>query len=236
MLQFELLQGLPLKHGVFTCHGGVSEGAFASLNLGFDIGDSEENVVANLKRVQEALGVERLYVASQCHGDEIMEVTPLAPKKKADILTTKHTGCPLLVKHADCQAAIIYDPVCHAVSGVHSGWRGSVLNVYAKAVEYMRGVYGSKPENLLVGISPSLGPNSSEFLNHRTELPEAFSAFQFKPNYFDFWEISRFQLQQCGVLPHHIEIAGIDTVVDDNFFSYRRSKVTGRNGTVVILS
>lgn len=232
--QFELLSEQPrLKHAVFTRHGGVSDSSFDSLNLGFNVGDREENVAENLKRVQEILGVNPLYAAIQCHGKEIVEVAPCIERGQGDILSTSHPGCPLLVKHADCQAAILYDPINHAVSGVHSGWRGSVLNVYAEAIRHMQGKYGTKPENLLVGISPSLGPESSEFINYRTELPAEFCDYQFKPNYFDFWQISFSQLRQCGVLPHHIEIAQIDTYVSSDFFSYRRDKVTGRNGTVV---
>ncbi len=232
--QFELFCDLPVKQAVFTRHGGCSEGVFASLNLGFEIGDGKEVVLVNLKRAQEALGVDRFYSAKQCHGKGIWEVG--APLREADILVTNKPGCPILIKHADCQAAIIYDPKEHAAAGVHCGWRGSVLNVYAEAISYMQGHFGSRAENLLVGISPSLGPQSAEFIHYRNELPEEFWDFQVSPNYFDFWQISRFQLERCGVLPHHIEMAGIDTYSSDDFFSYRRSRVTGRNGTAVCLS
>jgi purine-nucleoside/S-methyl-5'-thioadenosine phosphorylase / adenosine deaminase len=234
--QYELLSDQPrLKHAVLTRHGGVSQGAFASLNLGFSVGDIEESVKENHARVKALLGVDRLYTADQCHGKEIAEVKPGVEKTSADILTTSHLNCPLLIKHADCQAAIFYDPVGHAVSAVHSGWRGSALNVYAETIRFMKGRYGSKPENLLVCISPSLGPDSSEFIHYRKELPVPFWEFQVKPSYFDFWQISRAQLQECGVLLHHIEVAEKDTFTDDDFFSYRRSKITGRNGTVVYL-
>lgn len=235
--QFQLLCDQPrLKHAVFTRHGGVSEGSFSSLNVGLSTGDNHESVHGNIKKIEESFGLKAIYSAHQCHGKEIWQVEPEGKPIAADIVTTSHRECPLMIKHADCQAAILYDPIQHAVSGVHSGWRGSVLNVYAKTVSHMQQKYGSKPENLLVGISPSLGPQSAEFIHYKKELPESFWGFQQKPNYFDFWQISRFQLEQCGVLPDHIEIAEIDTYTDDDFFSYRREKVTGRNGTMVCLS
>ena len=141
-----------------------------------------------------------------------------------------------MIKHADCQAAIFYDPVHHAVSCVHAGWRGNVQNIYAHAIAFMAGKFHSQPADILVCISPSLGPHFSEFKNYKTEFPESFWPFQIRPNYFNLWEISRTQLQECGILPHHIEIASICTYANEqDFFSYRRDKVTGRNATVVAL-
>lgn len=235
IFQFELFRDLPVKHAVFTRHGGVSEGDLASLNFGYTVGDRIEAVEENLRRAKEALGVSAFYSGLQCHGKGIWQVRPGAKMVEADILATNHPDCPLLIKHADCQAAIFYDPVNHAAAGVHCGWRGSVLNVYAETVRHMQRAFGSRAENLLVGISPSLGPGSAEFVHYRQELPDEFWEFQVRPNYFDFWQISRFQLERCGVLPGHIEIAGIDTVTSEDYFSYRRCKATGRNGTAIRL-
>lgn len=87
-----------------------------------------------------------------------------------------------------------------------------------------------------MGIGPSLGPNRAEFINHKVELPSTFLPFQFKENYFDFWEISKMQLSDAGICKEHIEIAGICTYSEeDDFFSHRRDKKRGRNGTVVAL-
>ena len=177
-------------------------------------------------------------VTDQCHGKDIVEVShcTLQPLK-GDALTTSDRGIALMIAHGDCQVAIIYDPIHHAVTNVHSGWRGSVQNIYAEAILHMKTAYGSKPEDLLVGISPSLGPTAAQFIHYRTELPESFWEYQIKPDYFDFWAISKAQLTQAGVLPHHIEIAGICTYSNpQDYFSYRFNRTTGRNGTVVILN
>jgi YfiH family protein len=161
----------------------------------------------------------------------IVEDTPLS-----DGISTQRPHVALMVTQADCQAAIFYDPINHVLSNVHSGWRSSVLNIYGATVEHMKHVYGSKPEDLLVCVSPSLGPESSQFINYKTELPEAFWEFQVKPLYFDFWSISEEQLKRAGVLSHHIQIAGIDTYAnEEDYFSYRRSNKCGRQGTVCAL-
>ena len=140
------------------------------------------------------------------------------------------------MNHADCQVAIFFDPVKKVVANVHCGWQGNVQNIYAQVIQHLEAEYGSAVEDLLVCISPSLGPENAEFINHRSELPSSFYPFQIKPNYFDFWEISKMQLKKAGVLGHHIEIAQMCTFSGEkDFFSHRRDKETGRNGTVVAL-
>ena len=130
----------------------------------------------------------------------------------------------------------MYDKKQKAIAIAHSGWRGSTLNIYKKTIETMKKRYHSKPEDILVCISPSLGPDSAEFQNYKTELPESFWQFQIQPYYFDFWKISRWQLEEAGILPHHIEIAGMDTLSNPtDFFSHRRDKPSGRNATIAFL-
>lgn len=243
-LEFELLSQIPdISHGVFLRHGGVSQDTFGSLNALRGIGD-DENVSINRERIRQSLNLQRMVSAYQVHGKEVANVNThedyLTGK---DGLMTNQINCGLLIVHADCQAAIFYDPVHKAIANVHAGWRGQVQNIYRETIVQMVDRFGSRPEDLLVCISPSLGPDNSEFINYRTELPEEFWRFQFKPTYFNLWEISQNQLEDCGVLPDHIEIAKIDTYANpSDFFSYRRErakgrkeKITGGHATVVAL-
>ena len=148
-------------------------------------------------------------------------------------MITQKTDLALMILHADCQAAIFYDPVHGAIANVHSGWRGNVKNIYLATIQKMARVFGSKPQDLLVEISPSLGPDNSEFRNYRTELPQEFWEFQVRPEYFDLWAIARHQLEQCGVLSHHIQIAEICTFANpQDYFSYRRDKIIGSHATL----
>lgn len=224
-----------LVHGVFLRHGGVSSGDFCSLNFGACQGDSQENVEMNRKKALDALDLCHFSSLWQNHGKEIVEAKS-NQKNEGDALTTDNLGLALLILHADCQAAIFYDPIHHALANVHCGWRGNVQNIYKETVDHMLKRYGSKPEDLLVGISPSLGPDACEFINYKVELPQSFNAFQFKPMHFDFWQISRWQLETIGILPHHIEIAELCTYANpDDFFSYRRLKISGRHATIAAL-
>lgn len=236
-LEFEILSDFSrLKHGVFLRDGGQSQGAYASLNIADNVGDETFVVQSNRNLLAKTLEASQMIYMKQCHGTDHCEIS-VKPQSllSGDSMSTQVAGLGLVVAHADCQAAILYDPVHHAVANVHSGWRGSVQNIYGKTIDHMVNTYGTDPADLLVGISPSLGPESAEFIHYRTELPETFWEYQVKVNYFNFWQISRMQLRSKGVLDAHIEIAGIDTMKDLHFFSYRRDKVTGRNATVVVL-
>ena len=241
-LEFDLLANFPrVKHGVFLRHGGQSLNPYSSLNLGPYVGDDPVAVAANHQIVKNVLQLPSLVWAHQEHGNKIATLTnPQQPTQHeiphADALATSHLGIGLMIGHADCQAAIFYDPVHHAVVNVHAGWRGSVQNIYAEAIAFMRAHYGSKPQDLLVCISPSLGPEDAQFVNYQTELPQSFWEFQVKSTYFDFWAISTMQLREEGILAHHIEIARISTYSQpQDYFSYRRDRSTGRHGTIVML-
>ncbi len=238
-LEFLIFQQFPLlKHGIFLRHGGESSATFKSLNLSYSVGDSASAVLSNEKKITSILELKRIVRGNLCHGKEIFAVDHSIDKTTTlcDGLSTQICDTGLLITHADCQAAIFYDPITRSLAVVHAGWRGSVQNIYAETIQQMQVLYGSSPSNIYVGISPSLGPQDSEFIHYRKELPESFWQFQVKPTYFNFWEISKRQLLEKGILSHHIEIAGISTYSNPHdYFSYRRDKITGRNATVAAL-
>ncbi len=236
-LEFELLADCPIIHGSFLRHGGTSTGPLGSLNLGKSRGDLPENVSANIKKVADTLSLPDILSARICHGDAITAVNNahlIPPMSDGLSTSTPHLG--LMVTQADCQAAIFYDPIRHALANVHCGWRGNVQNIYAATVNHMQQVYGSMPADLIVCISPSLGPDSSQFINYKEELPADFCAFQIKAEYFDLWAISEWQLTTAGILPHHIQIARIDTFAHPaDYFSHRRNPQCGRQATICAL-
>lgn len=244
-LEFELLANEPyLVHGVFLRQGGVSEGPYFSLNFFAGTGDTAKNVDENKRRLLKALKLEKLMTANHVHGSHVEWVKqqphPIPP---SDGLMTSEKNLGLITTHADCQAAIFFDPIHQAIASVHAGWRGQVQNIYKKTLLKMGEVFHTKPQDLLVAISPSLGPQNAEFKNFQNEFPREFWEFQIRPTYFDLWAIARYQLQTCGVLPHHIQIAEMDTFANpQDFFSYRREKcagaigkITGCHGTIVAL-
>ena len=238
---FPSLARLPfLRHGVFTRHGGVSEGPFASLNVGHGCGDVPQHVETNRRIVGRCLGGGSLVRARQVHGCTVRVVTREEaghPPATADALVTDVPGLLLLIQVADCQPVLICDPRRRVVAAVHAGWRGSVADVAGATVRVMTDRFGSRPEDLTAAIGPSLGPCCGEFVHYRDEIPEALWSFRVDPTRFDFWAVTRLQLTAAGVPDAAIETAGVCTRCrTDTFYSYRGEGTTGRFAAVIGLA
>ena len=224
-----------LCHGVFHRHGGASVAPWDSLNVGLAVGDDAKLVAENRQRIRTSLSLSSLVAARQVHGDKVAVVKNGSGEDidGVDALVTDQPGIGLMIQQADCQAVLLFDPVRPAVGIAHSGWKGSVANIIAETVAVMASEFGSDPKAMSAAVSPSLGPCCGEFVNHQQELPDSFRSFQVKENHFDFWAISRHQLEETGILSDRIHVAGVCTVCDSRFFSYRRNKITGRNASVI---
>ncbi len=232
--QFRLFQGVPgISHAVFSRSGGVSQGAFDSLNVGLNSGDDPCAVAENRHRMLERMGTPQAVFLNQVHGTHIHAVTQEDPGQShlvADGVITDQQGVSLVIQVADCQAILLFDPKKKVIANVHSGWRGSVHNIIGKCLQAMKDQFGCRPDHILAGISPSLGPCCAEFINYQEEIPQ--SLWQYKRAarpYFDFWKMSRDQLLAQGVKHDHIESMDICTRCRaDLFYSYRKESTTGR--------
>ncbi len=239
-IKFEKLKGV--LHGFSLRHGGVSSGYFASLNLGFNLGDDFENVSENWQRFCHETGVnfESLCIAEQEHTDKVLVVREGAglsqPFSGIDGFITDVPGICLAVKFADCQGVLMFDPVRKVIAAVHSGWRGNAQNIIGEVVRRMVREFGCEAADILVAISPSLGPCCAEFTNPHKELPGFMEQYISGRN-VDLWQCSFDQLVCEGVLPLNIEIARRCTVCENSeFFSYRGGgKLTGHMGAVIQL-
>lgn|GEM_PF-47953 len=154
----------------------------------------------------------------------------------ADAMITNLAGKALLVKQADCQAVILYDPIKKVISNVHCGWRGNAHGLLGRVIASMKEEFGCDPARMRAAIGPSLGPCCAEFVTHEEIFPESFRSFMTRDSHFDLRAISRFQLLEAGLQAAHIEAADCCTRCrTDLFFSYRGEGRTGRFATVVML-
>jgi YfiH family protein len=227
---------LTLSHGIFTRYGRADS---RDLNLALDNGCDEQEVSANINLVARTMGFERLILAGQIHGDRSLVVR--ADRKHElcrtsglfkgyDALITRDSGLGMLITLADCQGVVLYDPRRRVLALVHNGWKGSAANILSKTVSRLVNEFKVKPGDILAGIGPSLGPCCAEFINYQQELPENFWEYHVGNRHFDFWAISENQLTEMGIRPENIEVSGVCTVCNDEFFSYRRDKNEQRFG------
>lgn len=225
--KFRLLANRPeITHGFFTRKGGVSSKDFAGLNVGENVNDNQSDVFKNIQKVKKALGICSLARLNQVHGKAVVEADPLKVCD-ADSHMTSKKELGLMVRFADCQGALFYDPVLGKIAACHAGWKGLCQNIYQATVLAM----GSNPKDLIVCIGPSIGPKHFKHM----EFPETFKQFEETQNHYNLWDLAEWQLEKLGV--KLIEIARICSYDDsENYYSFRRSNKTGRNCSIIALS
>jgi purine-nucleoside/S-methyl-5'-thioadenosine phosphorylase / adenosine deaminase len=230
-----------LIHGVFTRMGGSSAPPYDSLNTSYTMGDSAENVNENLSRIKKSVEAEHLIFVDQVHGDSVFVIrrVHLDTQGKipcADAMITDISRVVLMIKQADCQGVIIFDPKRSVVANVHCGWRGNVQNILGRVVARMSHEFECRPSDMVAALGPSLGPCCAEFVTHEEIFPETFRRFMVRENYFDLWAVSCGQLMEAGLKEENIEVSGICTRCrTDLFYSYRAEGKTGRFATVAML-
>ena len=161
--RFESLNAEGLVHAVFTRLGGVSRGPFSMLNVGNSVGDDEAAVAENHARIYAALGLDVSQVTSahQVHGNHIVIVTAGDAGRvfpATDGLVTNAPGVALLLRFADCQPILLYDPANRALGLLHAGWRGVAQGMAHRAVETMQAAFGTDSRALIAGLGPAIGP------------------------------------------------------------------------------
>ena len=233
-----------IDHGIFTRNTGYSQPPFTSLNISYGIGDKDKAVARNRDIIEEIMRADEITYLNQVHGCDIamFDRYPQLPDHNlanpgsltADAAVTNRPGNYLLIQVADCQSVLLYEPSQQVVANVHSGWRGSIGNIVGRTVEAMARNFGCRPDRILAGIGPSLGPCCAEFIHYRTEIPSEFWPYKDPNDHFDFWALSVDQLAKAGVLAENIESSQMCTRCrTDVFFSYRAEKTTGRFAAVI---
>ncbi|MFC1537107.1 peptidoglycan editing factor PgeF [Pseudomonadota bacterium] len=244
-LRSELLANIGITAIFSERAGGISPPPFHSLNLGENIGDSHENINANLVKLTEAAGFSgRPHQTEQVHGvDHFICSGPgsLHPDQ-ADILISNEPNSPIAVRTADCLPILLADPVNRIVGAVHAGWRGTAAGVATRAVEQMLKM-GAEKKYLHASMGPAIGPccfkvdpDTAEALNRSVHGAEQATLYSPEPHP-DLIAINRLQLREMGLTEDHIEALDICSCCHpDRFYSYRRDHgTTGRHLAVVAL-
>lgn len=150
-----------------TRQGGVSVGCLESMNLGFNRGDLDENVLKNHKIFAKAVGFpyENIVTTNQTHTTNVRVVTKedcgkgIAKDRDysdVDGLITNIPGIVLATYYADCVPLYILDPVNKAIGLSHSGWKGTVKRIGDNTLKLMNENYGTNPKDVICCIGPSI--------------------------------------------------------------------------------
>jgi YfiH family protein len=240
MLTADSIETLPgIRHGFFSRQGGVSDGAYTSLNCGFGSGDEPGRVAANRACAMQRLDApaDRLATAYQVHSDRAAVVEapwPLDQRPQVDALVTRTPGLALGVLTADCVPLLLADQDARVVAAVHAGWRGALAGVAERAIDAMTAL-GARADGIAAAIGPAIEQPSYEV---GSDFPAPFvdqdpaneSYFEPAPRnghyLFDLKGYLARRLTLTGI--GRIDCLAADTCAEpERFFSYRRTCLDG---------
>ena len=210
--------------------GGVSEGPYASLNLGRMTGDDVERVDENRRILCAEVGTEPDHLAlnRQIHSSLVHRAEPGARGEPGDGLWTDERDLPILAFAADClPIALVRSNGTHPAAAVlHAGWRGLLGGVVGAGVEALGG-------SLRACVGPAIGPCCYEVGPEVAEpFAAAYGADVLHGRNLDLWTSAERALQAAGV--EQVERLDLCTACNPElFFSHRRTgKPRGVQGVI----
>lgn len=249
-LSFYALEKLGyVANGFSTRLGGASKGKFATMNFSYSRGDDPEHVLENYTRMAQALHVERdrMVVSWQTHTTNIRLVTEEDAGKGVvrerdyrdiDGLICNIPGITLVTFYADCVPLYFVDTKHRAVGLSHSGWRGTVNRMGKATLRAMKDAFGTRPEDTIACIGPSICKNCFEVGEEvveefRKTFSEQYWEELWSPNgkpgkfQLDLWKANAIILQEAGVPENQITVTNLCTLCNHTYlFSHRK---TGEN-------
>lgn len=223
---------------VSTRRGGVSYGAYASLNLGSHVGDEPEAVAENRRRFAAAAGLAAAPAwLNQVHGCGVVAAGG-SEQASADACWSRTPGTACAVLTADCLPVLFVDRAGSCVAAAHAGWRGLAAGVLEATIAALP----AAPQQLMAWLGPAIGPAAFQV---GSEVRAAFTAVAaedavaFVPDgerwLADIYQLARARLARAGVPA--VYGGGLCTVSDaERFFSHRRDGLSGRFASVISLA
>ena len=214
-----------------TRAGGVSEGPYASLNLGRLTGDDVDRVDENRRRLCAEVGgsLERLALNRQVHSTDVHKAEPGLQGEPGDGLWTDERDVPVLAFAADCLpiALVRMDGEDPASAVLHAGWRGLLDGIVATGVAAL----GGKPRAC---VGPAIGPCCYEVGPEVSEpFAEAFGADVVRGRELDLRTAAERALRAAGAVEvEHVELC--TACNPELLFSHRRTgEPRGVQGVIV---
>ncbi|MCC8169084.1 MAG: peptidoglycan editing factor PgeF [Oscillospiraceae bacterium] len=236
-----------VKHGFSTREGGVSSGCYSSMNLRFNCDDARNNVLRNYEIISSALGMDykRLVLTKQVHEDVIHTatesdcgngITRENAFKSVDALITAERNIPLAALFADCVPLFFLDKKLGVIALAHSGWKGTVKRIGQKTIEKMKRDCGSRPENILTAIGPSIREDHFEVGDGVADIFIKEFGGEVAVKYGEKYHVNmqkaiKIQFHEAGIPEANIDDSGICTYcMSDLLFSHRQTN--GRRGNL----
>ena len=227
---------LPVRAGFSAREGGVSQGPYASLNLGIHVGDDPQAVMENRARLVAMAGlIEAPRWLSQVHGHQVVHAHQVvSDQTQADAVWSDQPGVVCAVLVADCVPILLAADNGGCVAAVHAGWRGLVSGVIEQTLAALPVSAGQ----LQAWIGPCIGKAAYEVGPEVWQAVAGVSATaeqaSAEKRQIDLSAIAARRLQQAGVA--QVQQAHACTASNpQQFFSYRRDGATGRSAAYIAI-
>jgi polyphenol oxidase len=219
---------------ITTRAGGVSSGAFASLNLGARVGDDAGCVARNRAILRACLPGEPAWI-KQVHGVSVTDAERATPETEADAAVTRRAGAVCAVTTADCLPVLLSGRSGEVVGVAHAGWRGLAAGVLESAVRAMESPRGEVIAYLGPGIGPAryeVGDDvRSSFVGADPNAAGAFAPGRRGKYFADLYALAKTRLAAAGVTA--VYGGAFCTASEERFFSFRRDRTTGRMASLI---
>ena len=231
-----------VRHGCSTRTGGVSKGAYTSLNLSFTRPDEpRENVMENYRLFARAANIawDSMVMDTFEHGVTVLAVDRanagagylFPPLTFCDGLVTDDPRIALITGHADCLPLYLLDPVRRCVGLAHAGWKGTLGKIGLVAAKMMMERYGADPAHMLAGVGPCICLDCFEAGEDLgTLFSEAFpgvpcvSPGRTGKVQIDLAMAAAAQFMEAGIPPSQITLMDVCTFEEERLYSHRREK------------
>ena len=215
--------------------GGVSLGAFSSLNPATHVSDDNERVRQNRQIIGAMLDLpaEPIWL-EQIHSNRAVKAVKTALLEQADASYTNESGIVCAVMTADCLPLLVCSTDGAQIAAIHAGWRGLLAGVITNTVVAMQ------QQDLLVWLGPAIGPDCFEvgpevreaFLEKSVTFNDAFKQQGNGKWLADIYQLARIELAALGIVNVY---GGTHCTFTEHeyFYSYRRESQTGRMATLI---
>jgi YfiH family protein len=200
---------------------------------GVEHGFADRDADGNPSDVAEFFGFSGMARLNQIHGNGVIVLrdgTGIGEGKVSDgdAIVTSLRGVGIGISTADCVPVLLTDHEGTVAGAVHAGWRGTVLRILDSVLLKIDEEYGLKPGDLNAVIGPSIGKCCYEvgedvaslFRDGFDDASEYLIKTDGSKYMLDLPGINRDMLEKAGVA--NIEVLGVCTKCNPNFYSYRR--------------
>jgi YfiH family protein len=215
--------------------GGLSQGAFQSLNPALHVNDDLETVLHNRKAISQMLNLPAEPVwLEQIHSDRVIKAGQGIKLEKADASYTDQAGVVSVVMTADCLPVLLASRDGTKIAAIHAGWRGLLAGIISNTAAKFKAV------DTMAWLGPAIGPDcfevgsevKSSFVSKSVEFSCAFKQISEQKCLADIYQLATIELAMLGIT--QVYGGGFCTVTDrQRFYSYRRDGETGRMATLI---